>query len=197
MFQQRSGFSRKPSPQTRWFLALSFLNLQIRSLIFPYQASWCTKFPLEAVCLSFHKAHLRGYPNYYWSRCKSVVASWFWRELKETSGIQATLRIPFWTMKKQMFWARWTVQRTVFALQSVLHSRLETFHFGLHSIHSTLLRMWYIRSDWWKLTNDSDVVNTTSHRVYQTGKGERVSEDATNDLGRLRIRLRTLKMMWK
>ena len=70
-----------------------------------------------------------------------------------------------------------------------MHSPLETFHFGLHSIHSTLLGMWYIRSDWWKLTNDSDVMNTTSHRVYQTGEGERGSEDAANDLGRLRFRL--------
>ena len=73
-----------------------------------------------------------------------------------------------------------------FPLQSVLHSRLETFHFGLHS---TLLRIWYIRSDWWTLTNGSDVMNTTSHRVYQTGEGERGSEVAANDLGRLRIRL--------
>ena len=35
----------------------------------------------------------------------------------------------------------------------------------------------------------SDVMNTTSHRVYQTGEGERGSEVAANDLGRLRIRL--------
>ena len=54
--------------------------------------------------------------------------------------------------------------------------------------------MWYIRSDWWKLTNDSDVMNTTSHRVYQTGEGERGSEDAANDLGRLRIRLQRAGM---
>jgi len=32
-------------------------------------------------------------------------------------------------------------------------------------------------------------MNTTSHRVYQTGEGERGSEEAVNDLGRLRIRL--------
>ena len=32
-------------------------------------------------------------------------------------------------------------------------------------------------------------MNTTSHRVYQTGEGERGSEVAANDLGRLRIRL--------
>ena len=33
-------------------------------------------------------------------------------------------------------------------------------------------------------------MNTTSHRVYQTGEGrERGSEEAANDLGRLRIRL--------
>ena len=49
--------------------------------------------------------------------------------------------------------------------------------------------MWYIRSDWWKLTNDSDVMNTTSHRVYQTGEGERGSKDDANDLRRLRFRL--------
>ena len=46
-----------------------------------------------------------------------------------------------------------------------------------------------VRSDWWKLTNGSGVMNTTSHRVYQTGEGERGSEVAANDLGRLRIRL--------
>ena len=32
-------------------------------------------------------------------------------------------------------------------------------------------------------------MNTTSHRVYQTGEAKRGSEDAANDLGRLRIRL--------
>ena len=30
-------------------------------------------------------------------------------------------------------------------------------------------------------------MNTTWHRVYQTGEGERGSEEAANDLGRLRI----------
>ena len=59
-------------------------------------------------------------------------------------------------------------------------------------MHSTLLGMWYIRSDWWKLTNSSDVMNKISHRVYQTGEGERGSEVAANDLGRLRIRLLAL-----
>ena len=47
----------------------------------------------------------------------------------------------------------------------------------------------YNRSDWWKLTNGSDVMNTTSNRVYQTEEGERGSEEAANNLGRLRIRL--------
>ena len=41
--------------------------------------------------------------------------------------------------------------------------------------------------DWWKLTNG--IMYTTSHRVYQTGEGERGSKEAANDLGRLRIRL--------
>ena len=35
-------------------------------------------------------------------------------------------------------------------------------------------------------------MNTTSHRVYQTGEGERGSEVAANDLGCLRIRLRII-----
>ena len=32
-------------------------------------------------------------------------------------------------------------------------------------------------------------MNTTSHRVYRTGEGERGSEEAVNDLERLRIRI--------
>ena len=48
----------------------------------------------------------------------------------------------------------------------------------------------YVRCDWHLPYNRcSDVMNTTSHRVYQTGEGERGSEDAANDLGRLRIKL--------
>ena len=48
----------------------------------------------------------------------------------------------------------------------------------------------YERCDWLLQYNRrSDVMNTTLHRVYQTGEGERGSEDAANDLGRLRIRL--------
>ena len=37
-------------------------------------------------------------------------------------------------------------------------------------------------------------MNTTSHRVYQTVEGERGSEVAANDLGRLRIRLFDIKL---
>jgi len=36
--------------------------------------------------------------------------------------------------------------------------------------------MWYIRSDLVEIDNGSDVMNTTSHRVYQTGEGERGRE---------------------
>jgi len=36
-----------------------------------------------------------------------------------------------------------------------------------------------------EIDNGSDVMNTTSNRVYRTGEGER----AVNDLGRLRIGL--------
>ena len=35
------------------------------------------------------------------------------------------------------------------------------------------------------IDNGSDVMNM--HRAYQTGEGERGSEEAANDLGRLRI----------
>ena len=41
--------------------------------------------------------------------------------------------------------------------------RLELFRERF--FHSKAFGMWYIRSDWWKLTNNSDVMNTTSHRV--------------------------------
>ena len=48
----------------------------------------------------------------------------------------------------------------------------------------------YARCDWLlPYSRCSDVMNTTSHRVYQTVEGERGSEVAANDLGRLRIRL--------
>lgn len=60
-------------------------------------------------------------------------------------------------------------------LASVLHGRFENFHFELHSIHFTLLGMWCIRYDWWKLTNGSDVMSTTSHRVFQTRERDRGS----------------------
>ena len=40
-----------------------------------------------------------------------------------------------------------------------------------------------------EIDNGLDVMNTTSHRVYQTGEGERGNEEAANDLGRLRIRV--------
>ena len=40
-----------------------------------------------------------------------------------------------------------------------------------------------------EIDNDSDVMNMTLHRVYQTGEGERGRDGAAIDLGRLRIRL--------
>ena len=127
---------RKGLRRRKYHGALSFLNLEIQS----------------------HKAHQTGHYNYYWIRCKSIVAA-------NSSAKQVTLRIPLASYEEtNVLRALNCSENSFFTPKRFLHSRLETFHFGLRYIHSTLLGIWYISSDWWLMTKGSDVMNTTSHR---------------------------------
>ena len=81
-----------------------------------------------------------------------------------------------WTKVDRFFGLRLENEgkRLLRRLASHLHCRLETrltFHFGLHSTHSTLLGCGTSALIGGNLTNGSDVMNTTPHRVYVRREG--------------------------